>query len=315
MIQVSDDGARLTFRLADTPEGSGELFTYAYLPTDAQYESPRPYLHPMRTLAGDVVTSFRPWDHIWHKGLALSLPNVGPWNFWGGPTYVRDAGYRDLGNDGSMDHEAFTTLVKWMPGFNGFIEQLAWRTPPRDEEPGVAVVREERTVAVTVVDDDAWVLTWRSELTNVTDGPLDLGSPTTNGRENAGYGGLFWRGPRSFTEGTVIAPGFSGDAEVARGERFAWMGFVGRHDGYAAGSGTSTVLIVDGGANPGGVPRWFVRSVPFAALCPAPAFSEEVPFAPGETLTFEYAVVVADGESDAARGEKLAALAVAHLPN
>ncbi|WP_125773210.1 PmoA family protein [Antribacter gilvus] len=302
---LHDDGARLTFGLADTGAG---LFDYVYRPTDAQYESPRPYLHPMRTLAGDLVTVFRPWDHIWHKGLTLSLPNVGPWNFWGGPTYVRDEGYRDLGNDGSMDHEGFRSS-----GDGGFVEELAWRTPPAsDATQGEVVVREVRTLAVTVADD-AWVLTWSSELTNVSDGALDLGSPTTNGRENAGYGGLFWRGPRSFTGGTVIAPGFSGDAEDVRGERFGWMGFVGRHDGYTAGPGTSTVVMVDGGANPGGTPQWFVRSAPFAVLCPAPAFSEEVPFGPGETLTFSYAMVIADGESDEVRGEKLAALGASAL--
>ncbi len=312
---LHDDGAALAAR-----HGDAELFRYVYRPTDIPYESPRPYLHPLRTLGGDLVSAYRPWDHVWHKGIAWSLPHVGPWNFWGGPNYVREKGtYVDLGNDGSMDHERFESV----DGAR-VVEELAWRTPPGASgddgaTPGDVVVREHRTLAVHVPDagEAAWVLTFRSEMTNVSGGALDIGSPTTNGRENAGYGGLFWRGPRSFTGGRVLLPADDGsgvlaDAEEARGLRAPWLGFVGRHDGAApgpqGGSRSSTVLMVDPGTNPGGTPQWFVRSVPFACLCPAPAFSEELPFPPGATLTFEYAVVVADGGSDGARGAALAAL-------
>jgi len=304
-VEVYDDGATLALRGA----GGTDLATYVYQPTDVPYESPRPYFHPLRTPGGREVSAYRPWDHVWHKGLVWSLPYVGPYNFWGGPTYVRaEAGYRDLGNDGSMDHESFTAD----PEGGSFTEQLAWRTPPSDGVPGEVVVREKRTVRAAVVQDDAWLLVWDTELTNVSDRSLDIGSPTTNGRENAGYGGLFWRGPRSFTGGTVLAPGFSGDAEDVRGERFDWMGFVGRHDGAAptaeGGAASSTVVMVDPGTNPGGTPQWFVRSVPFACLCPAPFFSEEVPFSQGETLRFRYAVLLADGGSDPERAAALAEL-------
>ena len=52
---------------------------------------------------------------------------------------------------------------------------------------------------------------------NTSDAAISIGSPTTKGRENAGYGGLFWRGPRSFTGGTVVAPGASGAGNEVRG--------------------------------------------------------------------------------------------------
>lgn len=312
-VTLDSDGSAMTGSRADV-----DLFTYVYRPTDVPYESPRPYLHPLRTRGGAVVSAYRPWDHVWHKGLAWSLPHVGPWNFWGGPNYVRaEGGYVDLDNDGSMEHDQFTAV-----GPCGFVEELSWRTPPtgpHGEVPGDVVVREERAVQVVLPDDerDVWVLTFASAMTNVSTGPLDIGSPTTNGRENAGYGGLFWRGPRSFTGGRVLLPGDDGtgvvaDAEDARGLRAEWLGFVGRHDGAAPGPQggwrSSTVLMVDPGTNPGGTPQWFVRSEPFACVCPAPFFSEEVPFGPGETLRFSYAVVVADGGSDGARGVELAEL-------
>jgi hypothetical protein len=286
------------------------LLEYVYRPDDVQLESPRPYVHPLRTLGGDLVSLLRPHDHVWHKGLAWSLPKVGPHNFWGGPTYVRDAGYQQLDNDGSMDHVRFTRLAV----DDGGVEvghDLAWHTQPTPgEAAGDEVVREQRSLTVSVPADDAWVLVVASTITNVSAEDLDLGSPTTEGRENAGYGGLFWRGPRSFSGGTVVAPGRSGSGEDVRGVRAEWLGFSGRHDGSGR---ESALVMVDDAPNPQHPPQWFVRDEPYACLCPAPFFSERVAFAPGATLTFRYAVVVADGAADPARGETLAALGRAAL--
>lgn len=46
--------------------------------------SPRPYLHPVRTLAGTVVTDHQPLDHVWHLGVGVALQDVDGVNFWGG---------------------------------------------------------------------------------------------------------------------------------------------------------------------------------------------------------------------------------------
>ena len=71
------------------------------------------------------------------------------------------------------------------------------------------------------------------------------------------------------------------------------MGFSGRHDGTG---GASTVVMVDDPGNLQHPPQWFARTEQFACLCPAPFFSEELPLAHGQTITFRYAVVVASGE-------------------
>ena len=113
-------------------------------------------------------------------------------------------------------------------------------------------------------------------------GPEDLwiGSPTTKGRENAGYGGLFWRGPRSFTNGRLRTVDGDGGDEL-RGTRHAWMGFTGRHDGIDE---ASTIVMVDDPGNIHHPPQWFARSEEFACMCPAPFFSEEVLLARGEEV-------------------------------
>lgn len=287
-------------RAVDVELGGTALARYVYVPTDVQLESPRPYLHPVRTRGGDLVTAFRPHDHVWHKGIAWSLPVVGDHNFWGGPTYVHGEGYVQLENDGSMDHVDLTALTVSADRVD-LAHTLAWHT-----QGGEHVIDETRTVGFVVPAgrDDAWVLTFATTMSNVSAADLTIGSPTTRGRENAGYGGLFWRGPRSFTGGTLLAPDFAGGEEI-RGTRGPWMGFVGRHD---ESGGTSTVVMVDGTDNPSHPPQWFARTELFGCLNPAPFFSTEVPFGPGDTLTFRYAVVIADGASDPSSAAELATL-------
>lgn len=83
-----------------THDGSG-LLRYVSRPwdawdtwnvRDAQLEAPRPYLRPVRALGGDTAGLYRPHDHVRHKGIAWSLPNVGPSDFWDGPAFLRDSG-------------------------------------------------------------------------------------------------------------------------------------------------------------------------------------------------------------------------------
>ncbi|NUP44369.1 MAG: PmoA family protein [Streptomyces sp.] len=275
------------------------LTRYVYRPWDDQLESPRPYFHPMRTLGGDPVSIYRPHDHIWHKGLALSLPNVDADNFWGGVTYRRGTGYRQYDNNGSMDHLDFPRL-ELDGGRLHVTERLRWHT-----QQGRHRFTEERRIAVAVLEEhDAWALVFRTALTNVGADRAIIGSPTTEGRDNAGYGGLFWRGPRSFTGGTVHVPGRTGGDDLM-GVRAPWLGFTGRHDGHGR---SSTLAFVDAAGNePGGAHvKWFVRSTPFAAVCPAPFFDREVTVEGGGTLTRTYAVVVADGDRGPSGTEVLA---------
>jgi hypothetical protein len=280
------------------------LFRYVYQPWDAQLESPRPYLHPVRTLGGDVVSLYRPHDHVWHKGVAWSLPNVGPENFWGGSTYTRGRGYEQLANNGSMRHDGFERLAA-TPDLVSVRHRLDWLT-----QAGQSWFRETRSLTVVVdAGVDAWVLGFATRMRNVSGHEIVIGSPTTQGRDNAGYGGLFWRGPRSFTGGRVYLPGIGG-ADELMGVRAPWMGFCGRHDEHG---GASTLVFVDAPDNPGHPTQWFVRSEMYACLCPAPFFSEEVRMPPDDTLTLRYALVVADGDREPAGAELLAQAGLAAL--
>jgi hypothetical protein len=298
-LQYSDTAVSATW--ADR-----ELFRYVYQPGDPQLESPRPYFHPVRTLRGDSVTIYRPHDHVWHKGIALSLPNVGTENFWGGPTF-RAGRYVQVPNDGAMRHESFEAQADDKTDDEKSIvrldERLRWVT-----ETGETPITERRRIAVAAwPEDDAWVLAFETTVTNVSGAGIVFGSPTTEGRPNAGYGGLFWRGPRSFTGGTVVAPGGTGGDELM-GRRGPWLGFAGRHDGYG---GASTLVFRDAPENFSYPTQWFVRSTPFAAVCPAPFFDAAHALALDASLTLRYDIVVADGELGPAECTALAARAAA----
>ena len=268
-----------------------ELFRYVYRSPVAPLESPRPYFHPMRTLGGTTVTQSRPADHVWHQGLSWALPNIevdgpGSHNFWGGPTYVRGEGYVQLPNNGSVEHRGFTALEAGEHGVE-VEEMLQWRAAD-----GQVLFTEKRRLAVTATAD-AWTLVFETVMRNTTGLGIRLGSPSTEGRENAGYGGLFWRGPAEMENGEVHAAG-----STAMGARGDWMA-------YSAGG--ATVVMTDHETNPRHPTPWFVRGDDYAGLCPAPFFAEELHVAPGEKLRFGYTVVVADGPSDAARASALAA--------
>ncbi|MCP2168547.1 DUF6807 domain-containing protein [Goodfellowiella coeruleoviolacea] len=285
----------------DVASGGVALFRYVYGPDDPRLESPRPYFHPLRTLAGRTVSAFRPWDHVWHRGIAYSLPNVGTQNFWGGPTYFRDRGYVQADNNGSTVHTGFGGISAAGRLFRAE-ESLTWVAST-----GADWFTERRRFGARVdAAHGHWTLAFHTEFTNVSGATVPIGSPTTEGRPNAGYGGLFWRGPRSFSHGRVYLDGRVGGDEMM-GERGDWLAYAGRHDEVDA---TSTLVFVDHSPNPDGRPvRWFVRTGVFAAVCPAPFFDTVRPVEPGQRLAFRYTVTIVDGDTGPAGAADIAAAA------
>ncbi|MET7683754.1 PmoA family protein [Streptomyces sp. NPDC005423] len=286
---VHTHGDRIT---VTEPATGVELFSYVYRP-EAAWEASKPYLHPLRTLAGDVVTDYRPNDHRWHKGLSLTASHLSGANLWGGNSYVHGQGYLELPERvGSMAHVAFDEISA-DAGRLVLAERLTWHP-----HTGQLWADERRRVEVHDVDpkDGSWALTWTTAVTNRRAEPLLFGSPTTAGREQAGYTGLFWRGPRAFRDGRIIGP--HGEGPELMGTQAPWLALSGEHDGA---DGHATIVFAHApendhtgaqGAHPA---HWFVRNDPFAGIAPSWAFHDELELAPGATLTRRYRVVVADG--------------------
>ena len=307
----------MTFQLTHTHNSHLEaahngrpLFTYTYLPKTDPFETPKPHLHPVRTLAGNLVTVYRPHDHLWHHGIAMTFAHVsngkGPsQNFWGGNCYVHPEGYKRIPEQvGRQQHQTWEQLRCSEDGIR-LRHRVTW-TPYTGED----WLEETRALAVTDVDEREgwWALDFASTLRNVSSQPLTFGSPTTHGRPNAGYGGLFWRGPRSFLKGEILAAGAEGgpagglSGPDTMGHRAPWLAYIGRHDGTdgepAAQSPTvsrSTMLFVDRPASFRYPAKWFVRDEPYGCASFAVTFDEEHTLAPGESFDLHHRVVVIDG--------------------
>ncbi|NLX10708.1 MAG: hypothetical protein GXY36_13710 [Chloroflexi bacterium] len=289
-------------RHVDLAWGEQPLFRYVYQPDTPSLESPRPYFHPLHTLAGDVITGFRPNDHRWHHGLSMTVAYLSGENFWGGVTY-QDGGYVQLNNNGRQQHTAWDALT--CDGEQAALdERLTWLT-----HAGEVWFEEQRRIGVSAsaITADAWSLELGLRLRNVTHQPLVLGSPTTQGRPNAGYGGLTWRGARDLTRGTIqIESGLiaHGDEEPLMGQRGRWLAYTGRHDGAER---ASTIILVDQPGNPRYPNRWFVRAkeAPYASF--ALFFDQTYTLEPGAELALTYRLIVVSGAPDAIQIEALIA--------
>jgi hypothetical protein len=263
--------------------GGGELARYVMEPAPA-FESPRPYWHPLRSPAGVVVSGNRPPDHSWHWGLSIAVSNIRiaalgeEVNLWGGVTWVRDQGYQQLPNNGTQRHEAWEAATD-----REVVQRLTWCTPAQ-----TPFLDERRSVRVREADGGSgWVLETTSTWTNLTEGELRFGSPTTAGRPNAGYGGFFLRGGDLLLGADVDLDGERLSAEQARGRAGSAMTLTSPQAKVSVGMQASP-------ANPVAPTPWFVRTDPVVMLCAAPFFHDEWPMPHGSTSTWSWRLVVTD---------------------
>ncbi|TDC10499.1 oxidoreductase [Streptomyces sp. 8K308] len=284
--------------------GDVELLAYVYRPDPDAFESRKPYVHPLRTLSGNLASGYRPNDHRWHKGLQMTASHLSEQNFWGGNSYLNpEVGYQRVEERvGSMRHDSFAALEATEDRFT-LTEKLTWVNHGGEEW-----ASEERGITVHSVDPaaGAYAIDWSIDLTNVRGEPLHFGSPTTAGREMAGYTGLQWRGPRDFTGGQVITPKGPATDQDTMGTPAAqapWLGFSATHDDVDA---STTLVFAHAPENldPAGAiheSHWFVRSTPIPTVAFSWAFFEEFELAPGASFAYRYRTVVADGTWDADR--------------
>jgi hypothetical protein len=277
-----------------------EVLRYVYRPDPVAFESRKPYAHPLRTLAGRTVTAYRPNDHRWHKGLQMTASHLSGQNFWGGNSYLSpEHGYVAVPERiGSMRHDGFEAIEAEGDRLR-IGERLSWLA-----NSGERFADERRELVLHSFDqaEGAWVLDWSIHLTNARTEPLRFGSPTTAGREMAGYTGLHWRGPRDFTDGTVLAGGgLAGEPQIM-GHGAPWLSFSTLHDEVDA---SSTLVFAHAPENAEAIheSHWFVREQPTPTVAISWAFHEEFELPPGESFAYRYRIVVADGAWDAERTE------------
>lgn len=251
----------------------------------APTSSPRPFLHPVRTLGGVTVTDQQPLDHVWHLGVSTALQDVDGLNFWGGRTYTREA-QRYVWRD---DHGRVVRVASHHAA-DRLDEELAWTGPD-----GTGVLTEERRWTFRPVHEHAWELGLRFRLSPAGDHPVRLGSPGSNGRVGGGYGGFFWRLP-ACTDADVFTADAVGE-DAVHGSTSPWLAFSADFAGRPA---TLVLRRGDDSADP-----WFVRHAGYPGVGLALAWDAAVTTTTDRPLEREVRVLVVDGRLDAARAEAL----------
>ncbi|WP_461190421.1 DUF6807 family protein [Arthrobacter sp. Z4-13] len=247
--------------------------------------SPRPYLHPVRTHGGTVVTDHQPLDHVWHLGVGVALQDVDGINFWGGRTYTREAGQYvwrpDHGSITSTGTSVEETDALTGGPDGGLRETLSWNGPH-----GAPVLVEERTWTWSGVSSAVWRLSLDFALSPAGDQPVSLGSPGSNGRHEGGYGGFFWRLPEC-DGASVWTPAGAGESEV-HGSVTPWLAWAGKFPG----GGSATLVFVPAGdfTDP-----WFVRVDGYPGVGQSLAWDTPVMAEPGTPVQRSITVFVADG--------------------
>ena len=208
--------------------------------------SPRPCLHPVRTLAGVALTARHPADHDWHLGVGVAIPDVNGTSFWGGGTYLP-----------ARATCCSTTTARSVGGApEGSDDGVHARRWTGSGTTGRSCSDEQRSVRWAPLDHRAWRLTFDFTLT--ADATATLNSPGSKGRVGGGYGGFAWRFPEC-ADVQVFTAEARGEDEV-HGRVAPWLAWSADFAAGPGQSGPATVVIAAARGRRGG--RAVVRPGP-----------------------------------------------------
>ncbi len=251
----------------------------------------KPYIHPLATVDGDVITALRPEDHLWHRGLWFAWKYIDGVNYW-------EEEKATLLSKGRSRVTSFNCATR--DDFSATCEiTIAYH--PEGQEP---VMTEVRTLVFGApAANGSYAIDWSSVFTvggkAIT---LERTKPSKNkqGRWSGGYAGLGIRLPVAYRTGwsCLDSEGRATDQAItAAGSRWADI------SGKLSSGATGGVTIMDHPSNPRHpVPFYANLGHPF--LQAALLFNEPLTLEPKATLKLRYRVLVHRGSPDKADLDK-----------
>jgi hypothetical protein len=263
------------------------LCRYVYRPDTPLVEAPRPYFHPINSLAGETLSNFRPNDHPWHHGLSMTLNHVSGANFWGGPTCVKGQGYQMLNNHGAQQHVSWQSLELGSETAT-LVHTLDW------VHAGDRLFSEKRFITIAVQSSaKSWSIRWRSHITNTSGRVLALGNPHSDGGlAGSHYTGLAFRGARELLDDhldatiKIVADGNLEGVAAVHGASSQWMEWHGQMD-------TTLRRVKIRFESHSGPVHWFVRRNSPLMAFPV-QFDQDLELAAGEVLERDQSLTFTD---------------------
>ncbi|HYI62669.1 MAG TPA: PmoA family protein [Acidimicrobiales bacterium] len=183
----------------------------------------RPFVHPVTTPAGHVLTREAPDDHPWHHALWFAIKYVDGDNFW-----------EEMEPYGVLRHDDRPEVVEAAGGVVALRGSLTWTRPDRE----TVALTEERTLTHVPLGPDAYAIDLDTTLVPGAPCRLDRTPFTTWG----GYGGLTVRGAGDWTDTTLLlADGSTHDRVL--GQASAWCDLTGTPPGGAEGDRAGIALL------------------------------------------------------------------------
>ncbi len=197
----------------------------------------RPFIHPLRTPSGQVLTCNAPDDHPWHHGLWFTIKFLNGENFW-----------EEYDAYGVLRHTGPPIPMASAPGTCVIAGELEWIRPDRK----TVVLSEMRRLHYQRLSDDAYSLCFSTTLSPTVDVEFDRTPFTTWG----GYGGLAFRGRPDWHDTRLLLDD-GGPRERVLGDRSRWLaldGLVGPGDAPAG------IVLVSSNGNPGHPESWYAST-------------------------------------------------------
>lgn len=238
----------------------------------------KPFLHPVRTPDGGLVSQDAPPDHPWHHGLWFAVKFVNEDNFW-------------------EEYDPFGTVrpagpPSFQPAGEGLqaVTSYEWIRPAG----GQPVLVDERTLTHRPLEPDAYAIDVTVTLRPRVDVVLDR----TPYQGWGGYGGLALRGPGDWHDTRLLLSDGTMHERII-GEPAPWCDLSGT---FPSGR-TGGVAVLDHPANPRHPVPWYgsTRSAVYGDegwsnfFNAAFLFHEPLALSAGQELTVRHRVVVHDG--------------------
>ena len=267
--------------------GDQALATYSF----SNIDGAKPFIHPLRTVGGVLLTAFQPSDHVWHRGVWFA------WKYINGVNYWEEAPTEINGVMQSLS-EGRTQVAKNETVTFG-VEQAEVTTWIDYVSPtGKTVMREQRLVRIcTPQSYGDYTIDWEHEFT-VGDEPATLSAtPVAADTPWGGYAGLGWRAARSLREfRTLNSEGQSGEA--TNGAMARWIDLSAVADGGSDIAAGLAILDHPGNRRHPSPSYVYFDTAQFGYINPSLVRDEPLELAARSKLSLKYRILVHDGWPD-----------------